>query len=144
MKFNGIKKTAIALLFTIILFKAFSQTSPVVTRIDATGESSNLITVSWSLPENLKNVYMSSFYIYKSNKPITSYASVQDIKPLAKLPHGTLAYNDYTNENVEFYYAVVSATTEGELTASSFISEMIWKSRHPRLERYLSLVPAGT
>ena len=131
MKFNVSKKTAITLLFAFILFKTFSQTSPVVTRIDATGESSNLITVSWSLPENLKNIYVSSFYIYKSNKPITSYASIQDIKPLAKLPHGTLAYNDYTSENVEFYYAVVSATTEGELNSNG----LFWDEELDKLEQ---------
>ncbi|MGN0730194.1 hypothetical protein [Treponema sp.] len=103
-------------LFTILcVFSAAALSAqtkrPVVTGINAFQAEDGKISISWILPRNNADS-VSSFLIYRSKKPFTSYGQIEFAEPLASVEKSTDTYTDSPRDTSEYFYAVITMTAE--------------------------------
>lgn len=85
---------------------------PIVTSIKTEyrhDKSDESFLISWKLPET-PETKITSFFLYRDTKPITSIAAIQ---PIARLSADTTSAVDKVSDFKDYYYAVAAITEKG-------------------------------
>ncbi len=104
------------------IINAQSPFRPVVTDIRADQISDNKIEISWKLPQQLTETYISSIRLYRETKPFTSINQLETITPII-LPMGTISYIDTVYDFKEYYYAIITETKQGVMETELYFDE---------------------
>lgn len=99
--------SALALLAAPLLFPQGKKN--VVTGIAACASGANTISVSWKLPEENSRT-ISSFLIYRTARPVTSYRQLEFIEPAASAGKNETLYIDTPRSPQDYFYTVITVT----------------------------------
>ena len=89
---------------------SFAQ-RPIVLDIQAVAGNSNRINIVWNLPSN-PDKEITSLLVYRDTSPISSYARLQNLEPIATLVPILTSYTDTVNDYSDYFYAVIAVTDE--------------------------------
>jgi len=137
------QKNCFVLLVTLVCIRISAQSSqrPVVTDITAHQISSNKIEISWKLPVNTNNTYISSLLLYKDIKPLTDINRLDSLNAI-ELPRGTISYLDLVSDLREYYYAVIAISQIGNGQEELYFDEEKDKTEIPlQGTPYIVLLP---
>ena len=141
--FRKIFSSAILIFLSAILFAQTKR--PVVTGINAIQAENGKISISWILPKNDSDS-ISSFIIYRSKKPFTSYGQIEFSQPLATVEKITDSYTDSPRDTSEYFYAVITMISEnGKAQSNSeiYYDEQLDGKKSLRTETPVRLVLPG-
>ena len=99
-----------AALSVFITCLSFAQ-RPIVLDIQAVPGNSNRINVVWNLPQN-PDQEITSLLVYRDTTPISSYAQLQKLEPIATLVPILTSYTDTVSDFSDYFYAVIAVTDE--------------------------------
>ncbi|WP_027727778.1 tol-pal system YbgF family protein [Treponema sp. C6A8] len=102
--------------FIFALISAFFANSifaerPIVQDIQALAGNSNRINLLWNLPQNPEKE-ITQLLVYRDLSPISSYAQLAKLEPIAKLVPILTSYTDTVKDYKDYFYAVIAVTDE--------------------------------
>ena len=84
---------------------------PIIQDIQAVAGNSNRINLVWNLPQNPEKE-ITQLLVYRDLSPISSYAQLQKLEPIAKLVPILTSYTDTVSDYKDYFYAVIAVTDE--------------------------------
>lgn len=102
-------KKFILLICTLFTAAALWAEKPIIQNLQASAGKGTKINITWTLPENPDSP-ITKLYLYRSNKPITSYKQITQLMPLVVLPADTSSYTDSVKDYKDYFYSVISYT----------------------------------
>lgn len=99
-----------AALLSFIYTFSFAQ-RPIVQDIQAVAGNTNKINILWNLPLN-PDKEITQILVYRDLSPISSYAQLQNLSPIASLLPILTSYTDTVSDYKDYFYAVICVTDE--------------------------------
>ena len=90
--------------------KIFAE-RPIIQDIQAFAGNSNRINLVWNLPQN-PDKELTQLLVYRDLSPISSYAQLAKLEPIAKLVPILTSYTDTVSDSKDYFYAVIAVTDE--------------------------------
>ncbi len=100
------KRFKIFLVLTFLSFAVSAQVKPIVQDIYAQAGNGPRINVYWTLPKNVRPA-ITKLLLYRATQPITTYAQIEKMTPIAELSPETTGYTDTISDFNDYYYAVI-------------------------------------
>lgn len=128
---------------------------PLVKDIQAVAGKGTKVKITWTLPQN-PEPEITALLVYRTTEQITSYKRIIDseIEPAARLKPDAQGCIDTLSDFKDYYYTVLSETTEGvyDIVLLSFNSTVTGvhltakksSEKEPETKDYETLYPAGT
>ena len=85
---------------------------PLVRDIQARAGSGTKVRITWQLPKN-PDTEIESYLLYRTTEQITSFSQLKNIQPITALTPDRAGYTDTLSDLRDYYYTVISQTTEG-------------------------------
>ena len=100
------KRFKVFLVLCFLTFAANAQVKPIVQDIFAQAGNGPRINVYWTLPKNVRPA-ITKLLLYRATQPITTYAQIEKMTPIAELSPETTGYTDTISDFNDYYYAVI-------------------------------------
>ena len=110
------KRFKVFLVLCFLTFAANAQAKPIVQDIFAQAGNGPRINVYWTLPKNVRPA-ITKLLLYRATQPITTYAQIEKMAPIAELSPETTGYTDTISDFNDYYYASFSILRTHRLDA---------------------------
>ena len=105
-------KKIICSLFLILTATLLFAERPLVRDIQARAGSGTKVRITWQLPKQT-SPEIESLLLYRTTEQITSFSQLKNIQPITALTPDRAGYTDTLSDLRDYYYTVISQTTEG-------------------------------
>ena len=105
------KKIICSLILILTATFVFAE-RPLVRDIQARAGSGTKVRIIWQLPKETKPE-IESLLLYRTTEQITSYSQLKNIQPITALTPDRAGYTDTLTDLRDYYYTVISQTSEG-------------------------------
>ena len=105
------KKIICSLILILTATFVFAE-RPLVRDIQARAGSGTKVRITWQLPKN-PSPEIESFLLYRTTEQITSFNQLKNTQPITALTPDRAGYTDTLSDLRDYYYTVISQTTEG-------------------------------
>ena len=105
------KKIICSLILILTATLLFAE-RPLVRDIQARAGSGTKVRITWQLPKQT-SPEIESLLLYRTTEQITSFSQLKNIQPITALTPDRAGYTDTLSDLRDYYYTVISQTTEG-------------------------------